>query len=468
MIIRGGLAALPGLDEPVRADITITDGTITSISMPARGDGSDNATAANHEIIDASGLLVLPGAIDPHVHFDDPGYTEREDFSHGCAAAASGGVTAIIDMPSTSVPPVTSSENLHRKLEVVSRKAVIDFGFFGGVSGQVFESGVEQAMAGLAPDVLGFKSYFVSGMDTFRALNHRQFLEAVAIASRLGRPVLLHAEDASFVAAATDEVLESGGILPADYERSRPEAAEILAVSTAAELARIAAGGGPVNQAPVHVVHVSTARAAELIGQSPSLTGETGPQYLEFGLAEFEQIGSALKVTPPPKPAPNAQGLWEALLDGRLDFAASDHAPSPTEQKSTGSIWTDYAGIPGTATLLPYLFSAGYASGRMPLSRLLAVTSGAAAARYGLSDRKGALRVGMDGDCVLIDPRATWKVVGEKLLSKGKVTPFDGMELTGRVARTIVRGRTVYDQDRGIVAEPGSGRFLTRTKESTH
>lgn len=456
MIVTGGRVALPGLDEPVPADIRIDGGAISCISLPGQ------MTTGKDEVIDAAGLLVLPGIIDPHVHFDDPGYTDREDFAHGTAASASGGVTTIIDMASTSVPPVTSAENLKTKLSVVAPKAVIDFGFFGGISDQVFESGVQGAMEGLAPDVMGFKCYFVSGMDSFRRLNYSQFQRVLEIASTLGRPVLVHAEDYNLVTGATDAVRSGGGTGPGDYYRSRPEAAEVLAVQAAAELASVVYGHEPPAMPPVHIVHVSTGRAAEIIGATPYLSGETGPQYLAFTLNDFESIGAPLKVTPPPKSAPNNEMLWSALVGGALDFAASDHAPAPVEQKSTGSIWTDYAGIPGSGTLFPYLFSEGYSRGRLSLSRLVRITSGAAAKRYGLDRRKGAIRIGMDGDVVLVDPAGEWTVRGEEFLSKGKVTPFEGMSLTGVVRKTIVRGQLVYDRDHGIVTRPGTGHFLRR------
>ena len=119
--------------------------------------------------------------------------------------------------------------------------------------------------------------------------------------------------------------------------------------------------------------------------------------------------------------------------------------------------------LPGTVTLLPYLFSEGYAKGRLSLRRLVEVTSEGAARRYGLFPEKGAIKAGTDADLVLIDPELTWKVEGEKFLSKGHITPFEGMKLQGKVIKTIVRGRTVYDADQGIQVEEGYGRFLTRT-----
>ena len=211
MIIAGGLLALPGAETPVRADITISDGVISAISLPGASAVSRVQPAAiDHEVINAEGMLVLPGGIDPHVHFDDPGYTEREDFLHGTSAAASGGITTVIDMPCTSVPPVTSKANLREKLDIVSKEAVIDFGFFGGVSGQVFEAGVHRSMEELAPDILGFKTYFISGMETFSRVTHPQFLEVLKIARGLRRPVLLHAEEFDSVTTTADAGIPAG------------------------------------------------------------------------------------------------------------------------------------------------------------------------------------------------------------------------------------------------------------------
>jgi dihydroorotase-like cyclic amidohydrolase len=346
-------------------------------------------------------------------------------------------------------------ENLTTKLAVISRRAVIDYGLYGGVSGQTFEADARTVIESLAPHVLGFKCYFISGMETFTRVDHWQFEELLRIAGSVDRPVLLHAEDFDYVTHATEHALAAGDG-PAAYHDSRPAQAEVLAVLAAAELARIA-------KADLHIVHVSTGRAAEIIHGTPGVTGETGPHYLAFSLSDFIELGSPLKVTPPVKPKPNREELWRALADGSLSFVASDHAPAPARQKHTGSIWTDYAGIPGSGTLLPYLFSEGYRGGRLSLQQLLAVTSGNAAVRYGIADRKGALEVGRDGDCVLVDPDAEWTVRGEQFLSKGKITPFEGMTLRGRIRKTVVRGTVVYDSERGICVQPGFGQQLRRS-----
>ena len=137
---------------------------------------------------------------------------------------------------------------------------------------------------------------------------------------------------------------------------------------------------------------------------------------------------------------------------------ASDHAPAPEEQKDTGSVWTGYSGIPGTRTLLPYLFSEGYAKKRLNLKRFLQVTAENAARRYGLYGKKGSITIGKDADLVIIEPEEKWTVRGKDLYSKGKITPFEGMEWEGRVKKTILRGKVIYDDNKGILAEPGYGK----------
>jgi allantoinase len=444
MILKNGRVALSGQDRPFALDLRIVDGRIADIGENLEDDV---------ETMDAQELLVLPGGIDPHVHFDDPGYTHREDFYHGSCAAASGGITTVIDMPCTSVPPVTNRRNLLHKMEAIEHKSIVDFGLYGGVSAQSWEKDGARYLAELATGVLGFKAYFISGMETFGRLNHYQFKRLLAAGAELGLPVLLHAEDYDYVTAATPPAMAEGD-RPRDYYRSRPETAETLAALAATELARETGAG-------LHIVHVGTAAAAEIVGHSPA-TCETAPHYLAFTLDDFERLGASLKVAPSVKAAGNRERLWELLADGTIDFCASDHAPCPAEEKATGSIWTDYGGIPGTGTMLPYLFSEGYLKGRLSLDRLLEVVAEKAAQRYGLFDRKGSIAVGKHADLVLVDPWQNWTVRGDEFHSKGKITPFEGCTFQGRVVKTFLRGQVIYDAGRGILSPPGYGQMVHR------
>ncbi len=445
LIIKNGAIALPGLDEPEIADLLVVDGIIADIGHIER---------SGHDVIEAEGLLILPGGIDPHVHFCDPGFIRREDFYCGTCAAASGGITTVIDMPCTSIPPVTDFENLDRKLDAIKTKAVIDYGLFGGVCAGMFDGDYRGKMGLIFKFVLGYKTYFLSGMPGFERLDHFQFERALGAACGLGLPVLLHAEDPAYVLSAT-VAAKANGDSPKDYYSSRLEIAEILAVGAAVRIAESVS-------ADLHIVHISSAEAGKLI-PGGKITGETAPHYLEFDVDDFERIGSPLKVNPPVKSTGNKRGLWELLGAGKLSFVASDHAPCPAEDKSTGSIWTDYSGIPGTGTLMPYMFSEGYVEGRIGLRRLVEATSSAAARRYGIFDRKGSIEPGKDADLVLIDPNVAWTVEGSKSLSKGKITPFDGMLFKGTVVKTILRGRVVFDRIEGITAQKGFGQLLTRS-----
>ena len=449
MIIKNGMVALPGEANFQNVDIGVEGERITAVGKTA----STRGKFEDVDAIDAHGLYVLPGGIDPHVHFDDPGYTEREDFFRGSSAAASGGITTVIDMPDTSIPPVTSGENLKHKLGAIEQKAVVDFGLYGGVSAQSFEKGFPRNMEGLSEDVLGYKTYFISGMESYGRLDHFQFRQVLSSARELGLPVLLHAEDYGYVSAATAAAMMEGKS-PIHYYRSRPETAEVLAALCAVQLAE-------ETGADLHLVHIGTAEVCSLL-KSEGITGETGPHYLEFDVADFERAGATLKCTPPLKGPENREKLWQYLSDGTLSFVASDHAPCSLEEKNTGSIWTDYAGIPGCPTLLPYAFSEGYMKGRLSLQRFLRIISENAARRYGIFGRKGSIEVGKDADFTLIDPAQLWTVRGEDLLSKGSITPFDGRTFTGRVVKTVLRGKLIYTSDTGVLAEGGYGMHIRR------
>ena len=480
MIVRNGMVALPGRDDFTRADLRIEDGRFVGIAQGLE-------PASGEEAVDASGLLVFPGAIDPHVHFDEPGFTHREDFLHGTSEAARGGVTTVVDMPCTSLPPVTTAAAFDNKLGIVAKSAVVDYAFFGGVSGHTVEAslGARDAGAGGAANaggppgemaalaergVVGFKCYFISGMDTFTRVTHDDFARIVREAARVERPVLLHAEDLDYVTAATARIKAArGGGAPEwmDFALSRDEAAETVAVASALALAS-------GHEGSLHIVHVGAAEAARLVAATDA-TCETCAHYLAFSREDFEGSagrpgrGASLKTMPVVKARGEAEALWELLAMGDIDFVTSDHAPAQAEEKETGNPWTAYGGIPGTGTMFPYLLSEGYFAGRLSLPRLLEASSGAAARRYGLSARKGSIEVGKDADFVLVDPSAMTTMRGEELFSKGRITPFEGMVLKGRIAATWLRGHPVYDarsreaagQPSGrIVAQPGTGKFL--------
>ncbi|MFA4874445.1 MAG: allantoinase AllB [bacterium] len=413
------------------------------------------------QVIDADGLLVIPGAIDPHVHFDTPGYTEHEDFTCGSMSSAAGGVTCVIDMPDTSIPPVTERAGLMAKLRVINDMSVIDFALWGGISGNAFRTNSWRShIRSLKHEgVVGIKCYLLSGMPTFEHLLPLELVEVMRRAAELNMVLGLHAEDRDIVQRRTASLQVAGRRDAKAYYEARSDPAELEGARTGIAIAQ-------ETGCSLHIVHVGSAAAAaaaiEARKKGADITLETCPHYLAFSHDELEERGAILKTAPVVKTKDDSQKLWEALANGGIDFIASDHAPCTPKEKESGSIWTDYSGISGTELVLHYPLSDGYCAGRLTLARLVEVTSSASAKRYGLYPRKGAIVAGTDADLAFIDPSKKWTVRGENFASKGKFTPFEGREFTGRVVRTMCRGSFVYEEGKGVTVPPGYGNFVRR------
>lgn len=456
MLIIGNATVSTGKDNETRQVHIVIDGEAIRDILPAT-----SAIPNENLKIDASGLMVLPGAIDPHVHFDTPGFTERENFTCGSMSAAAGGVTTVIDMPDTSLPPVTDRASLINKLKFISEMSVIDFALWGGMSGNELRTSNWRAhLRGLKLEgVVGIKCYLLSGMRSFEHLLPLELVEVMRRAHELGIVVGLHAEDRDLVQRRQAGLQTLGRHDAKAYYEARCDPAELGGVGQGVALA-IETG------CSLHIVHVGSSKAAEVAFDAKksgaSVTVETCPHFLAFSHEDLEVRGAILKTAPVVKTKEDSAKLWQLLASGGIDFVASDHAPCPRKDKETGSIWTDYNGISGTETLFPYLFSEGYKKGRITLARLIEVTSSLAAKRYGLYPRKGAIAADTDADLVFVDPGQRWMVHGSVFGSLGKFTPFEGQEFTGKVVRTMCRGATVYEEGKGVVVSPGFGRFLRR------
>ena len=450
---------IPGTGDERRPARLLLENEIIAAVLGA----SEEATADRYE--DLGGALVLPGAIDAHVHFDDPGFTDREDFSTGTRAAAAGGVTTVADMPCTSIPPVTSVEHLEIKRAIVEPKAHIDFMFWGGVSSNVLDEGDPRSrLEGLAAvGVAAIKMYFLSGMESFGDLRPEQARMVLEAAGKLGLPVGVHAEDRGIVEAALEVVRGRGGNGPLDYAEARPAEAEIVAVRTLRDLCA-------ETGARAHVVHVGSCDALAVVAEARReglpLSAETCPHYLLFTSDDLERLGALLKTAPVVKSARDREGLWRGLASGDLAFVASDHAAGVwPEEKNTGSIWTDYGGIPGVELLVPTLFSEGVGTGRITLQRLVEVTAAAPAEFLGIDHRKGRLAPGFDADLVVIDETVEWRVRAMDLHNKNRYTPLEGRTMRGRVRETWVRGRRVFERKADgteVFFGPGGGALIRR------
>jgi allantoinase len=414
-------------------DIAVEDGVIAAVGRELPG---------AREEIDARGLVVLPGVIDAHVHFNEPGRADWEGWASGTRALAAGGGTACVEMPLNAHPPTIDGAAFDAKLAAARAAAVVDFALWGGLVGGNLDRLDELAARG----VVGFKAFMCdSGIEDFPAVDDDALGAGMARAAALGLPVAVHAERPSALRPP-----RGGGWR--DWVASRPVAAEVAAIERALELAA-------ETGCALHVVHVSSgagiAAVAAARARGSDVSCETCPHYLVLGEDDLETLGTLAKCAPPLRPAAEREALWQHLEAGRIDFVASDHSPSPPAMKA-GDFATAWGGIAGVQTLLPLLLEAG----RLPLAAIAALTAGAPADRLRLPG-KGRLAPGADADLVLVEPAAHEVLRSEDLHDRHRANPFVGRPLRGTVVRTIARGRTVFAAGR-ITAEAG-GRLLTPT-----
>jgi allantoinase len=438
-----------------RVHIFVENGKIVNIF-----ENSIPENIPQNDVIDCSNFIVFPGFIDAHVHFDDPGYTDREDFLTGTMSAAKGGVTTVVDMPCTSIPEVITKENLQYKLDIVSKKAVIDFAFWGGVTPEQIHSGeYKKTIKDLKDEgVVGLKLYTISGMKSYPRVNTEEMALVFDTIRELGLVAGIHAEDFELVDFFTKRELSLNNFAGNAWAKGRNYEAEAVAILRSIALAK-------EFKNKVHIVHLSSKLGLEMIEKakedSVDITAETCPHYLVFNEDDLSKIGAILKTAPPVRKKEDSEYLWDGLRRGTVDFVTTDHAGGVyPEEKNKESIWDNYAGIPGVQTRFNVIYTFGFATGILTLSQLKRVLSEKPAERFGLKN-KGKIDVGFDADFVLVNPFESFKFnASEDLLCKNKYSPFDGFVFKGVIEKTIVRGNIVYEKDKGIVVQQGYGKFV--------
>lgn len=443
LVIHGG--TIVNENSAIAASMAIRDGRIAAI-------GEADLMPSSRETIDATGRHLLPGVIDPHVHFRDPGLEYKEDWGTGTAAAACGGVTTAFDMPNTE-PPTATPEALALKRAHAAEKAVVDYGIYGLLD----EQNLDQLELLAADGVIGFKLFVGNTTGNLPCPSDGAILEGFETIARLGLRCTVHAENSPILFRRERAMRAAGRTDALAHLAARPDVCALEALNRVAVFAEWTG-------ARVHIAHESTRLSLPYIRAAKSrgidLTVETCPQYLFLSTDDMRGAhGSILRVNPPIREPGHGEPLMAALLDGTIDMLATDHAPHLPEEKRRPNIWDCGCGFPGVETSMPLMLTA-VNQGRMTLAQYVRASSANPARAFGLYPRKGVLAVGADADIAIVDLAKRGLIAPARLHSRSKVTPFADRAVQGVPVMTLVRGRVVM-RDGEILASPGWGRQVS-------
>jgi dihydroorotase (multifunctional complex type) len=368
------------------------------------------------------------------------------------STAASGGVTTVIDMPTTS-PPTITPETFRSKRKIAQKKALVDFALHAGVTPQTIKHIPELIKEG----AVSFKMFIAEKVRQFDNMDKEALYEALKKIGEFEALASFHAES-ELVPFLRKKLQNAGRVDLVAHLDSRPIQAEIEAIFRILQLAK-------ETKALLHICHMTSAKGTKLVQEAKKkwikVSAETCPQYLLFKKKDYLKLGPYLKVNPPIRTQEDQIALWSALQNQTIDIVASDHCPFPCEEKEIGwkNIWKAGTGVPGTETLLPLMISEGVNKGLISMQRLCKILCENPARIFGLYPKKGIIKIGSDADLVIIDLKQKKKIRIDNMHTKAEFTPFEGWDITGFPMTTIVRGNIVVDHG-NVIGKSGYGVFV--------
>lgn len=435
----------------IKGGTLVTDRGISNVNMlveQGKIAGFSYSGWDAEQVVDATGMYVLPGAVDAHAHISYP--DGEEDFFSGTCAAAAGGYTTLVDMDHKS--GCTTEKGYQEKVERCQAKSVIDFGLCAGI---VVDDSDLKEIDKLVQLGTPYVKLFMPLKPDY------DFIYRVLIACKDAGTILgIHAEDMRLITHFSKDVDWSE---PISFTRSRPDIVERMA--TAAILEMTAFTG-----ATVHFCHTSSAETAELVKRAKErgvkASVEVQPHFLVLDERSFADQGPYVKTTPPLRNEKVKEVLWRQLAQGAISFVSSDHFYCSRKEKEAGfkDIRQAPAGIPGLEHALSLTYHFGVNSGKIDIIRFVEVTAEEPSKFCGFYPRKGVLAVGSDADFILFNPKVEWVIEPKNMFSKARYSPFANLRIKGKVIKTFVRGREVYD-GHSIKLAPGFGKYVASTKK---
>ncbi|MDA7418296.1 dihydroorotase [Xenophilus arseniciresistens] len=441
LVIRGARVVSP--EQIIDASVAIAGEHIVAV-------GHDDTMPPAREEMRADGLYLLPGAIDSHVHFRDPGYAHKETWRTGSAAAAMGGVTTVFEMPNTH--PATGTVEALRLKQKAAEASYCDFGLHGLLGDDTVDRLEELLDAG----VTSFKAFVGNTFGNLPAPTDGALLEGFETLAPLGIRTVVHAENSSILFRRQQKLKDAGRIDALAHLAARPAVAEIEAIGRVLTLAEWTG-------ARVHIAHHSAADSLFLLREAKrrgvDVTAETCPQYLLLNTDHMLKLGGIMRLNPPIREARHNLPLWEALMDGTLDMIATDHAPHAPEEKTRESIWDCDCGFPGVETQMPLMLTE-VNRGRASLMDYVRWSAVAPAKAWGLYGTKGVIAPGAHADIAIVDMERAGVLSQNRLQSISKISPWNGRPVKGYPLHTLLRGRFVMREGRLVNEAVGWGRSV--------